>query len=231
MVRGIRSVLSSVVFRYLFLDSYTSITKLKFPNAALLPCIYIDPAKVRYKCNIRGVYARGNNLFRDGDWDKNRKPFSIVEDTDPRYLSCRDLLDRGRLLEETLEYKEMLSRLERNGKVRGMTHAGEILEYLNDVRRLYLDIKKDGRIMTQRELGAAAHGGEINFAVGRDGELMKTDNGNHRFAIARALDIKRVPVQISVVHSEQLEEIQKKYSGSACDAINQYFLDIQARYS
>src|SRR5690606_32546455 len=136
MVRGFRSVLSSVVFRYLFLDSYTSINKLKFPNAALLPCIYIDPAKVTYKCNIRGVYARGNNLFRGGDWDKNRKPFSIVEDTDPRYVSCRDLLDHGRLLEETLEYKEMLSRLERNGKVRGMTHAGEILEYLNDVRRL-----------------------------------------------------------------------------------------------
>jgi hypothetical protein len=74
------------------------------------------------------------------------------------------------------------------------------------------------------------HGGEINCAVDRNGTLLKTDKGNHRFAIARLLGLKEVPIQISVIHSRQLEVIRALGETSALHAVNGYMQRIGERY-
>ncbi|MDF3194672.1 hypothetical protein [Pseudomonas sp. 1928-m] len=216
------------MFQVIHGDQLAKLEYLRVPNAKLLPCIYIDPLKVEFKCNLRGAVQTKRTLVRGGDWDLRRKTFAEVEATDPRYISCRELLDGTTPIEQLLEFRQLLSRLEQRGEARGMKSYAQLYEYMQGLQSLYRRIADTGRLMTQPELGRCAFGGEINCAVSRDGLLMKTDDGNHRFAIARALGLREVPVQISVIHANRIAG----FSGdSACSAVNKFFLDIQCTNS
>jgi len=224
------SVANAWAFRGLYGDQLSKIDSLRVPNSRLLPCIYIDPFKIERKCNLRGVVQEQSTLIRGGDWDLAWKTFAEVESTDPRYLSCRELLEGSVPIEQLVEFRQLLLRLETRGEARGMKRYDELYEYMLALQRLYRQIADGGRLMTQSELGRCAFGGEINCAVSRDGVLMKTDDGNHRFAIARVLGLRSVPVQISVIHAQQKAYVGSAESSGAFDAINKFFCALQQRY-
>ena len=205
-----------------------SLSRLRVPNAVLLPCIFIDPMKIQYKCNIRGEAQARRTLFRDGDWDVRRKSFAEVDSTDPRYISCAELLG-SMPVEQTLEFQRLQERLLQRGEARGMRTLEQLRDYLQVVRGLYRQVAADGRLRTQDELGLCRYGGEINCAVGRDGQLLKTDDGNHRFALARHLKLQEVPVQISVIHSACHRHLPVSDKGSS--AVNAFLKQLQERYA
>lgn len=224
----LEAVINAWLFRGLYGDRLERLESLRVPNAKLLPCIYIDPLKIEFKCNLRGAVQAQRTLVRGGDWDLARKTFVEVESTDSRYISCRDLLEGCTPIEQLVEFRQLLSRLEQSGEARGMKSHAELYDYMLALQRLYRQIADAGRLMTQSELGRCAFGGEINCAVSRDGILMKTDDGNHRFAIARALGLRKVPVQVSVVHADYRFDFT---SASAYVSVNDFFLNIQRIYS
>jgi hypothetical protein len=226
----LEAVANAWLFRGLYGDRLERIESLRVPNAKLLPCIYIDPLKIEFKCNLRGAVQAERTLVRGGDWDLVRKTFAEVESTDPRYISCRDLLEGRTPIEQLVEFRQLLSRLGQRGEARGMKSHAELYEYMLALQRLYRQIADAGRLMTQSELGRCAFGGEINCAVSRDGVLMKTDDGNHRFAIARELGLREVPVQISVIHIEQRTRIAHLRGSGAFESLNSFFHELQFRY-
>ncbi|WP_395502165.1 ParB N-terminal domain-containing protein [Ectopseudomonas mendocina] len=175
--------------------------RLRIPNSALKPFIFIDPMKLESKCNIRGRTQLQKTLLRDGDWDIKRKSFIEVEASDSRYISCQELLN-GVPLEQTVEFRLLRERLARHGEARGMKSQAQLISYMQKTKSLYQQVAAEGRLRTQAELGRCSYGGEINCAISRDGQLLKTDDGNHRFAVARYLKLSHVPVQISVIHSD-----------------------------
>lgn len=226
----LEAVANAWIFCGLYGDRLSKLDSLRVPNARLLPCIYIDPLKIEYKCNLRGAVQAQRTLVRGGDWDVKRKTFAEVESTDPRYISCRELLEGGTPIEQLEEFRQLLARLEQRGEARGMKSRAELYEYMLAVQGLYRQIADAGRLMTQAELGRCAFGGEINCAVSRDGVLMKTDDGNHRFAIARVLGLRKVPVQVSAVHTEQKSFIGGAERHGAVGAVNVFFNELQQRY-
>lgn len=218
-------------FKGVHRDSPTRLEHLKVPNRALLPCIFIDPLSIEYKCNIRGDAATVRRLFLAGDWDLKRKSFADVDTVDPRYVTCRELVVDELPIEETTEFRALVERLARHGEARGMRSRDAIIRYMTQLRTFYLQIKADGRLRTQAELGNGSHGGEINCAVGRDGVLLKTNDGNHRLAIARLLKLERVPAQISVMHVDLLPTVRELCPTAATRAVNSYFRRIEQSYS
>lgn len=217
-------------YRYLSFDAIDRLVALRMPNAGLLPHVLVDPNKIDFKCNIRGADARTDLLFRDGDWDNTRIPFPKVEATDPRYITCRQLVQDKIPIEETMEYAYLFDRITRQGRAHGSSSREELLRYMDNLRVFYENIARDGRLLSQSELGRPAHGGEINCAVDRNGLLLKIDKGNHRFAIARLLGLKAVPVQISVIHRAQLDIVRSRGGKSGLSAVNEYMRQVGERY-
>lgn len=226
----LEAVTNSWLFRGVYGDRLTMLESLRVPNASLLPCIHIDPLKIEFKCNLRGAVQVQRTLMRGGDWDLARKTFLEVEATDPRYISCRELLEGNTPIEQLEEFRQLLARLEQRGEARGMKSHAELYDYMLALQCLYRQIANAGRLMTQSELGRCAFGGEINCAVSRNGVLMKTDDGNHRFAIARALGLRKVPVQVSVIHPEQKARIDLAGGRGAIEAVNSFFYTLQRHY-
>ncbi|TLM67927.1 MAG: hypothetical protein FDZ69_03800 [Deltaproteobacteria bacterium] len=227
---GFAARLNECRYRVLSFDAVDRLASLRMPNAGLLPHIMIDPRRIEFKCNIRGADAGTDLLFRSGDWDCKRKSFADVEANDPRYVTCRELMRDRMPVEETMEFGYLLDRISRHGRAHGSSSRDDLVRYLSNLRTFYETIERDGRLLTQAELGRPRHGGEINCAVDRDGVLLKIDKGNHRFAIARLLGIKAVPVQISVIHSDQLEFVRAQDRTSGLRAVNAYMHLIGERY-
>lgn len=200
------------------------------PHSGLQAVIYVDPLKIKYKCNIRGEDAGLNTLFRPGNWGQERFSFEDVLSSDPRYISCRELMEANLPIEHTHEYATMIDRLERRGKVRGLKSPSAILQYLEGIRRMYRQVVREKRLRSQRELGQPAYGNEINFAIGRDGELLKTDNGNHRLAIARLMRLRKIPAQVSVIHADLLAVLRSLNEHDLIAALNLYLVKVQERY-
>lgn len=202
------------------------LARLRMPNSALLPCIFIDPMKIEHKCNIRGATQFQRTLLRDGTWDMQRKNFAEVESADSRYISCAELLG-GMKIEQTLEFRLLCKRLLERGEARGMKSAEQVLSYMQRLQGMYQQVAAEGRLLTQAELGRCSHGGEINCALSRDGTLLKTDDGNHRFAVARYLKIPLVPVQISVIHPLLIKAVD---GVDAVEYINSIMREVSEKY-
>lgn len=217
-------------YRFLSGDSVDRLISLRMPNAGIIPYLLVDPNRIEYKCNIRGSDATTDRLFREGNWDLARKPFADVEANDPRYVTCRELVRERVPIEMTMEFTYLLGRIRDRGRAHGSSSREELLRYMNKLSLFYEEIVREGRLRSQVELGKPPHGGEINCAVGRDGTLFKTDRGNHRFAIARLLGFKEVPVQISVIHRGQLEIVRSLGERSGLQAVNEYMRQIEERY-
>jgi len=212
-------------------DSSNRLALLTLPNAGLSPCIWVDPAKLLFKCKLENKVVYSGLLFQNGDWDVVRKPMQQQELADARYVTCREMLMDDMPVEQTTEFKKMMSQLDAGNKPRGFVNAAQVLDYLNVQLRMYKTIQAHGRLQTQAELGKAAWGGEINCVVGRDGELLKTTDGNHRFAAARVLGLKSIPVQVSRIHADLLPYVQSLSARSATVAVNNYLQELQVRYS
>jgi hypothetical protein len=208
-----------------------NLSLLTLPNAGLLPCIWVDPAKLMLKCKLETKSVYSGLLFQDGDWDVLRKNMQQQELADARYITCGELLIDQIPAEQTSEFKRMLTQLEAGQKPRGFASKAQVLNYLSDLSAMYKVVQAQGRLQTQAELGKATWGGEINCVVGRDGELLKTTDGNHRFAVARVLNLKSIPVQVSRIHSNLLPSIEGIDARSGTQAVNQFLLELQARYS
>jgi hypothetical protein len=71
--------------------------------------------------------------------------------------------------------------------------------YFHDLHRIFEEIRAGG-YRTQAELGGADDLDEIKVLVDRDGMLLRAYGGNHRFAMARILEVPTIPVQVAGVH-------------------------------
>lgn len=144
-----------------------------------------------------------------GKWDKE---VENIENYDIIY-SLEKHFDQGLEWEETDLYSRAISCIEGEKKWLGhsdLPNREELNLYLEKIDKLYQKIKSEG-YRTQKDLSedrklsfwvpnsTAYERHEITVHIGRDGELILED-GWHRFAIARAMEIDQVPVRIAVRH-------------------------------
>ena len=65
--------------------------------------------------------------------------------------------------------------------------------------------------------------------IDRNNNLVKINGGNHRFMISRILKLKKIPIEIKVIHSNNLKLIKdQKFE---INKINNLIQDIADRYA
>ncbi len=147
--------------------------------------------------NIK-VGVRVTGLILNGDWDLNKKKindllsFAVFK---KRYLE-------GKEWEETSYYDKYKNRI----KVEGMARQCKTWKEFKQKKlmiwdELFKDIKDNG-YKKQSDPDD-----EIEVGVSREGEIILID-GQHRFAIAKILNLEEIPVVVNYWHKEYLDKVK-----------------------
>jgi len=205
---------------------HRNIASIRVPNLLLVPVIYVDPTKILYAASVAIKPVKGNALFMSGDWDLARQSLHEVESSNPKYVSCRQLLEGDVSLENTHEYGLIMAAIREQGSYRGCQSAADALNHIQARRDFYVAMRRDG-YKSQAMLGGSRYQGEIECALDRDGNLIKINAGNHRFAAARYLGLTAIPVHLSLIHAEHLRRLPE----SGLSALRQLIADVEVRYA
>lgn len=204
-----------------------SLKGLRAPNLLLTPAIYIDPRRVQWAASVAVKPDRGNLLFCPGDWDLAKRPMREVEVQDPKYTTCRQLLAECRRPEETDEFHMIMDALAERGEYRGCRNEDDVILHMRERGRFYLAIASRG-YKTQRQLGRSAYTGEVQCAIDREGNLIKINAGNHRFAAARQLGVAAIPVHICLVHDAHRSKLE---AAGGMSALVAFIDEVERRYA
>jgi len=177
---------------------------------------WVSPNAIKY--TRREVYhnALSHYKFRNvekiliKDWDL--PPNIIKVEECKSYKAFYAHFIEGKEWQDTDFYKIELNWV-KAGMIRwGCSSEREFIERFKKLDDLYKDIKNNG-LKTQKMLGKKGilkHKGireiedEISIVIGRNGDLIRYD-AQHRFAIAKILNIDRLPIQILFRHEKWME--------------------------
>lgn len=199
---------------YLFVRTVGVVNSVRY-EAAIDPfqLYWIDPDDV-----VRRQPPHPNEKYKyfgrvvDGDWDTGLDRF---EETDP-YRSFEAHFERGVPWEETAFFRRIVGEI-KDGRTRwDCASPEEFVERCAALDDLYRRLDREG-YRTQAELAAATDSevirkrrhsivhrliyDEMTVSVDRHGEFVFND-GRHRLAIAKLLDLDRVAVRIMVRHAD-----------------------------
>lgn len=174
-------------FRILYPQKYTDADPYKY--------ILADPSEIEYTTGE--IYSKRRGWVVDGNWDKCGEPYMQR----PYARAIKQRFVDGLSWEETAlseQYDE--PRVKKRG---------------NEIEHLYNSIRESGyksqyRLLREdpntawSSLNDAMHplANEIAVDIGRNGEILWNLCGQHRLAIAKVLDIDRIPVQVFRRHAE-----------------------------
>lgn len=181
--------------------------------------LWISPYEIEkaYDGCFNQKYRLGE--IKEGDWDQNTRQLS----EHPAFRGLTERFQNGRPWEKTEYYQELIDRVHKGETVMGCRSVKDVEHRLAYIDRLYEKIKENG-YRTQQELSEAdwdshrhpvvtpAHEktGEIGVNIARDGTFLQND-GIHRLAISRLLDIEKIPVQVVVRHRNWQETRNAAY--------------------
>jgi hypothetical protein len=177
--------------------------------------IWVRPGDVKFKLANRQIHRLSRNEILGGDWDFDR---ARIEDT-PKYRSMIQHFNHGVAWENTDLFRSYAKRLNDGAKLRGTRSIVELKEiYDESVDKLYLSIQRNGFVLPQRGRQTK---NLPQLYIGRDGELLYGRQGNHRYAIARLLDLEFLPCVVHVRHLEW-QEVREKAFQLGADAARDF---------
>lgn len=172
--------------------------------------VWIDPSEIKYVAGglepdssdsyhfqRPSFESRGRNgigAVIGGDWDLTSAEFTDLEEYDMLKAHFVDRLP----WEDTSFYKRHINEANLPSEV-GTWPKQKLRKRLSRVDSLYHQIEDNG-ILSQASLGGYLLD-EIIVYVGRHGDYYWNENGRHRLAIAKILDLEEVPVLMTIRHS------------------------------
>ncbi|MCK4421586.1 hypothetical protein KAW48_07290, partial [candidate division WOR-3 bacterium] len=155
--------------------------------------IYVNTDRIEYavKEGFDIYHYKGRVL--SGDWDKDTVRF---EDLD-FFKSYHKKVENNIPWSETEYYKRVLEQI-KTGEVKwGCKDKEELDERCSKLDEIFNDMKCKGYKEGWNE-------NEISVNIGRGGEIL-FNNGRHRLTFAKLLNIEKVPVRITIRHTEWVE--------------------------
>jgi hypothetical protein len=139
-----------------------------------------------------------------GSWDTITEPIC----NRPAIRLVRERLIEGRAWTETSVF------ISDHGRRRWKT-LEDLLRHYQALDQIIEQVRTEGRLRTAGQLARQPfrERGGIGVLVARDGKLLKSSNGNHRFGIAVCLGLKTIPVAVHAVHPECIR------SGTWCEVL------------
>lgn len=166
----------------------------------------IEPATVRVGQTPESQFPPKRFLggYRDGDWDRQVIPV----ESHLLYQSYVQHFQGGTSWEDTPFYAFALESIEQGRPFRGEYDTPDaLLRRFEKCDRLYDTIREEGyksnhQLYREGKLNnILALMDEVTVNLARDGSLILND-GWHRFATARLLNIPSIPARVCVRHSE-----------------------------
>ncbi len=162
-----------------------------------------DPAKIVW-VRPQSITSKLNydldlifNDIRPGDWDIERR--ADLENV-AKHRSIAQRFVQGLEWKDTEIFRRHYAR--RFGKgdtIRGALNPEDLAQkYSREIDALFEDMRRSGFVMT-RDAEGYLHS-LPHLHIGRSGELILGNNGNHRVAIAKVLGIERIPCWVRSRH-------------------------------
>ena len=165
-------------------------------NHIHLNIVWVDPSEIKFQIKDGDV-----PFVQNGDWDKNKAPFILNDAIDELYVKFPPLS-----IEDTQQYKLMISQIEQGLTIRGCSNKNDVLKYFKDLDILFCSLEL-GKYLTQNELGDhvnipddSRYPNEIIVSIDRFGNYLHERGGSHRLSIAKVLKLPKVPVIIIRKH-------------------------------
>jgi hypothetical protein len=170
--------------------------------------LWIDPRRVEQYDRLGLVWQSGRVVT--GAW-RAGKPKPIEED--PVLRSAIAHWVEGVPWEDTGEIERVERAMEtlEPGQIREWHSRAEILARCARLDAIFRTIERERRVRPQGETqpGAFREFGGIGMHVGPGGVPIRAGHGRHRFAIARILEIPRIPVCVGLVHQSGLPHLEE----------------------
>lgn len=150
-------------------------------------------------------------FFGEGDWQNIARSFkkSTVEN------ELKEMLTHDWDYKNSIVFQQYLTRMsEKRFKSRQhvlLDNPPKIDAYFERFHRLFLSISQNGYLSINglKKNKVLDIDKEIGVAIGPNGELYKLPGGQHRFAIARHLQLK-IPAEIRLIHIDLIKKHQIK---------------------
>lgn len=192
------------------------------PNLLIENIIFINPLKIKYKGNPNMKFKKKSTPFIfDFETDKNNVDMVKFENEHHSYIACNQLFIQNFQFKKCKEYFFFKEQINKFGEFKGCKTEKDIELYFEKLLNLYKNIKKNG-IKTNID-------NNLDFMIDKNNNLVKINGGNHRFAISRILQLKKVPIEIKLI---SLKSLNKK-SNEKIDSkeINNFIKKIELKYN
>ena len=187
------------------------------PNTSIKNIIKIDPIKIKYRNSIPMKFKRKNAPFiLNFDWDKYNVLLEDFENQNYKYISCKELFVENVKIEKCKEFFYLKNKVKELGEYRGCKSENDINLYFKKLFKLFDSIKKNGVNYIFEN--------NIECMIDRNSNLVKIGGGNHRLGIARILMLKKIPVIVRVIHSNNFGSKIK------IDELNKFIKKIEFNY-
>ena len=156
-----------------------------------------------------------------GDWSvflRSIEKSAIVHEAE-------QLIEKNLAWSETQDYRAMLQAIEHGTPLRRqqtlLDSEEAIARYFDRFQILLESIRTRGMLRpceVDRPAGGLVES-EIGVALNRDGSLVKLPGAQHRVAIARAIGLPRIPVEVRMIHAGLVRERSRQKGMRPLDAV------------
>lgn len=194
----------------MYLQSRRRVQSERITDADPFARLWVNPARI--DSQIRTPSKRWGRVA-DGDWDLAVVPF----DETVAFRSVEAHFQDGVPWAETTEFEQYRDRLAAGERPKGCATEAELEARFEELDTIYDRIATDG-YRSQPELWADQPGyqrtvfykwdrtidprlDEVTISIGRNGQLVHSDRGDHRLAIAKLLGCQEIPVLVRRRHA------------------------------
>ena len=162
------------------------------PNLTIHNVININPNKIKYVNSIPMKFYGNTKFIINFDWDKENELLTKYEKKDYKSITCRELFVKNMKIKKCKSYFFFKKKLRKLKEFKNCKNEKDIILFLKRKISLYENIKNNGL--------KKVFNSNIEFMIDRKRNLVKINSGDHRFAISRILKLKKIPVEIKVIH-------------------------------
>lgn len=162
---------------------------------------WVNPDHIEYACILKRYDKYGDRgKVVGGKWDQKRVRFEELD----VFRAFEDRFIYGRRWEETDFYRRIMNNISNGKPMWGCRNKIELNQRCKYLEWLYHDVKENGyrsqEVISREEKDPYKGEDEITIRIGHEGALLFED-GRHRLAIAKLLNIDKIPIKVTARHS------------------------------
>lgn len=203
---------------------------IKVPNALVRSHFTINPKLISHKCGVGRVGVTKRPLFEPGDWDLRHRALQDVVESDNRFVTCKEILLERTPIEETTEYRDLIDQLNTKGRARRVLESPEAIhDYMVRIESMYWEMSNSRKVHASQRGVFRRFPSDITCVIDRNGSLVLSADGNHRFAAALVLGIL-APIQISAIHQSWLPSLTSRSRAESLSSLNSFIESVAGRH-